>query len=354
MTMISETAGDQASECASTGCGDGRSSAGDVDRVTAPGSPAGTDLLTGWWDVSEDAYHASDLVSRGKLEVLRRSPQEFHGRCIARTIATIVTKPLRVGRYLHVAALQPERWDAGFTLDPGDVGLPEPPKPVPAEGTSAQTKEHKANLAEWRSAHERWHAECAAARAALIRGREIVKPDEWATVVDCAHAIAEHPLASSLLSGPGVATERSLVWVDCDTGIRMRARLDATIEERDIVSDLKSLGDTPTPLAFRREVIAHWYHGQNAIYADGYATVTGRSPRFPFVVVNKSDPHEVAVYELGPAEVDLGRREYKAALVELAWRLERDEWLAPWSAAPQVITFDSWTFRNSEEWASHG
>jgi hypothetical protein len=313
------------------------------------------EFVAGWWNVAEDDYHASDLVSRGKLEVLRRSPQEFHGRYITRTITMVVTKPLRVGRLLHVGALQPERWEAEFTLaPPDDIGPPEPPKPVPAEGKTAQSKEHKENLAAWRIEHEQWECAVAAERDALIRGREIVKPDEWDTVIACTHAIAGHPLASSLLSGPGVITERSIRWEDPDTGIRMRARLDAVNEETDVVADLKSLGGTPTPDAFRREVVSHWYYGQDAIYSDGYEAVTGRRPRFPFVVVNKGAPNEVAVYELGAAEVTLGRREYKAALVELAWRLERDEWLAPWSAKPQVITFDSWTFRNSEEWASHG
>lgn len=320
------------------------------------------DLVAGWWDVEEDAYHASGLVSRGKLQLLRKSPQEFHARVIARSLPSIEpTKALRVGRLLHVAVLQPDRWEREFCLPPAaDIAEPEPAKPVPAEGTSANTKAHRENLARWREEMAAWSAKNEAAIAEYLRGREIVKPDEWATVMGCAHAIAGHrppgqyPASASWLLSDVDFTERSLRWQDEDTGIWCRARVDAFTcdEHEDRCADLKSFGLTPTPDAFRREIVSHWYHGQAAFYTDGCRSVTERTPRFPFVVVHKDEPHEVAIFELGDEETELGRRQYKAALAELAWRLERDEWLAAWSAEPHVIRFDQWTFRAAEEWSS--
>lgn len=320
------------------------------------------DLVAGWWDVSEDAYHASGLVSRGKLHLLRESPQEFHARVVARSLPEVEpTKALRVGRLVHVAVLQPDRWEREFCLPPpADIAEPEPPKPVPAEGTSPNTKAHRENLARWRDEMAAWSAKNEAAVAEYLRGREVVRPDEWTTVIGCATAIAEHrppdPRAASaswLLSDVDF-TERSLRWQDEDTGLWCRIRVDAFSSdiEEDRCADLKSFGRAPTVDAFRREILAHWYHGQAAFYTDGCRAVTRRAPVFPLVVVHKEPPHEVAIYELGREELELGRRQYKAALEELVWRTERDEWLAEWSAKPHVIRFDQWTFRNADEWSS--
>lgn len=305
-----------------------------------------------WWEVSEADYHASDLVSRSKLDVLRRSPEEFHARFVARTIVDgPPTKALRVGRMTHVAVLEPHTWEQRFCLPPpDDLGPPEPVKPVPAEGTTAQSKAHRDALAEWRPRHEQWARDVEAARVAYVGGREIVKPDEHATALACAEAIAGHDFASSLLAGRGdVYTEQAIRWLDLESGLECRARLDAHNLD-DEIADLKTIDGTPDEDTVRREIVSHWYHGQAALYSDGYEATTGRRPRFWFVFVNKNPPHEVAVYELGAAEIDLGRVQYRAALRDLAERRRTGDWRAPWTQSPHLLEFAKWTFDAAKEW----
>lgn len=271
-----------------------------------------------WADVDELTYHELDYTSRGDLEILRRSPAEFHGRRIARTIPHKDSKALRVGRLWHAATFEPERWST-FAVPPD---------------CDRRTKEGKAIYAAWRAENP---------------NAIVVDADEHDLARVMAEAVAEHPLASQLCSGCSGASERTIIWRDADTGILMRARIDRSLE-RPIAVDGKSFGRTPNPEAFMREVLAHWYYGQAAVYLDGLFAVTGIEHRFVFVVVHKEPPHEVLVCELGPAEIEMGRREYRAALRELAWRREKNDWRATWERAPQLIEFPGWAFRSSDDW----
>jgi PDDEXK-like uncharacterized protein DUF3799 len=273
-----------------------------------------------WLDLDEATYHELDITSRSRLHVLRRSPAEYHARYIACTLADDDTKAFRVGRLFHAAVLEPERW-ATFAV---------PPK------VDRRTKEGKATYAAWREDNP---------------DAVVVDADEHALALRMAEAIALHPLASQLCSGCTGVSERAMLWRDAETGQLIRARIDRSLE-LPIAADAKSFTGTPTPESFMREVLRHWLHGQAAMYLDGLLAVTGVEHRFPFVVVNKEEPHEVMVAELGVAEIEMGRREYRAALRELAWRTEANDWVAPWSATPQVITFPGWAFRSSDDWSN--
>jgi hypothetical protein len=298
-----------------------------VDVEAFDALAAASELAPGegmWLPLSERCYHGAALsciVSRGQLELLRKSPAAYHGRYVAepRTVVDEDTKALRVGRLFHAATVEPERW-ATFAV---------PPK------VDRRTREGKAAYAQWQAEHP---------------GAEGVDAAEYELALALSRAIAEHPLASQLCSGCTGVSERALIWRDRETGLLCRARIDRSLE-RPIAVDAKSFGKTPTPELFAREVLTRWYHGQAAFYLDGLLCVTGVEHRFPFVVVHKEPPHEVLVAELGPAEIEMGRREYRAALRELVWRREKNDWLAPWQREPQVITFDGWAFRNSPEWS---
>jgi exodeoxyribonuclease VIII len=282
------------------------------------------DFVDGWWDdVSEADYHASDIVSRGMLKTLRKSPAEFHARYVARTMTDRDTAALIFGRLLHTAVLEPERWERFITVRPDVDG---------------RTKDGKAALAEWRATHT---PETIVATA-----------EQHALILAMSKEIASDKHASMLLSGAAGYRERAYRWHDPETGLPMRAKADVALE-RPVIVDLKSFGDVPTPEAFGGEAVRRWYHAQGAIYCDGAEAITGVPHRFVLVAINKKPPHEVAVYELDTEELDLGRREYRAALRELQQRREVNDWKAAWQREPQFLKFPGWAFRSSEEWA-HG
>jgi hypothetical protein len=309
------------------------------------------EFVAGWWDVSEADYHASPLVSRGKLYTLLREGSDYYqAEYEQQLITTDVTRAMRLGRLVHVAVLEPERWESGFCLPIGDVGPPEPQKPVPAEGSSPNTKEHRENLKRWRDEHAAWEDAHGRALAEALRGREVVSQADWDLVVGMANGVASNVRASNLLSGAGVVTERALRWVDEETGIGMRAKPDAYTAVPELV-DLKSIGMAPRPENVARVIGSSWYHGQAAIYLDGFEAVTGTRPEeFVFVFVRSSYPFTCSVYPLRSRAIELGRREYRKALRDLKECRTKNDWTPPWGRDAWEIDVPYYLYQQSDVW----
>jgi exodeoxyribonuclease VIII len=283
-----------------------------------------------WWDVADRLYHACALASRSQLEVLRKQPGKFAAAFVERTLTLPETEALRVGRMLHVAVLEPERWPAEFVRDPE-----EPEKPDFSELGSPQTKAYREALKGWRE-------EVAAERDLLIRRRIVVKRDEYDLVVRMAEAIAAEPAASHLVSGAAGARERSIVWRDAETGILLRARVDVALDAGLLV-DVKSTTE-PAPEDFVHACRRYGYHRQAACYVEAVRAVTGRDFEFAFVIVNKEPVHEVAVYRLGSRELALGRFEFHEAVRRLAEHRTAGRWRAHWQDTPQTLYFPEYAF----------
>lgn len=268
-----------------------------------------------WLDaLYDDVYHDLPIASYSRLEVLLRSPAEYHARFVAKTLDRDPTRAMRMGTLLHVAVLEPDRWERHYILEP-------------AWQHDGRSKDGKAERAEWRLAAD---------------GRVVVRRDDGLLVLAMAEAIAADRHASALLQQLEGHRERGLVFRCRHTGVLVRARVDVALDLA-VAADLKSIYD-PRPDAFIRACVSKGYHRQNAIYVDGIEAVTGREVRFPFVVVHNKPPHEVAVYEVEPYAVGKGREQYQAALLELARREREDDWAASWQRGPQVVTFPAWAF----------
>lgn len=299
----------------------------------------------GMWlpDLPADSYHAIDMASCSRLNVLLRSPEEYYATFIAKTLQRGVTKAMRLGTLLHCAVLEPHRWEREYCVAPSKLELPQPPDF--SHLGSSRTKAYRQALEAWRlevaPEVERLETE----RAAFIAGRTIVKPDEFELVLAMAEAIAKNPHASALVSGAAGLRERSMVWRDRETGVLCRGRVDISLD-LPVMSDLKSIHD-PRPDAFMKACVQKGYHRQDAMYLDGGEAVDGRKRQFPFVVVHSRPPHEVAVYELETYAIQQGREQYRRGLAELAHRTATGDWLAQWQSEPRTITFPSWAWKRT-------
>lgn len=271
--------------------------------------------------ISDEQYRARDGISRSVLHTLRQDPlrcyiENFSGR----PTEIRDTPSFRVGRMVHLGLLEPERW-----------GTLCPPRPDFDLRTKAGREAEKA----WRIAHpDAWDGYSVSERHLAMEMTE---------------AVEKHKLASSLVSGLPGRSEVSLFW---DHGVdACKARLDRLLDSGDVV-EVKTMDGIPTPERFAKAAVDHWYHGQAAFYLDGCDAVSGAAKQRQcwFVVVGKSEPHHVLVAQLDDDAIELGRREYRAALRELAWRRERNDWSFPWEAAPQRVSIPGWAFANSEAW----
>ncbi len=190
---------------------------------------------------------------------------------------------------------------------------------VRPEGIDLRTKAGKA-----------WKAEAG--------GREIVSQK----VIDCAHAVMEYGPAAKLM-GQSVA-QSSYVWLDEETGTWIKNRPDFHIQSLRALADLKTTDDADAD-AFGRKAVNLRYAWQAAMYLDGATAVTGKvHDRFFFIVAEREPPHRVEVYELGQAEIEMGREEYRAALALYAQCEKNNHWPAS-SGNVNTLSFPGWAFK---------
>lgn len=144
-----------------------------------------------------------------------------------------------------------------------------------------------------------------------------------------ADAVKAHPIANLVL-GDG-RPEVSLFWIDPETGVKCRARLDWLPNKHEgrrlIVPDLKSAA-TAAPTEFAKAAANFGYYGQATHYLDGVRTLgLDDDPAFLFVAVEKAAPYLVSVGQFANTDdlrlarrtVDHCRRLYAQCLADDNW-----------------------------------
>lgn len=258
-----------------------------------------------------DEYHADTArVSHSTLEVYRRSPAEYHGRFVTGTIPRPPSTPDQVfGSLVHCLLLEPEELAERYEIAALDHRRGNQWKEAKAESDKA--------------------------------GKELLLPSQYRAAALTADAVTAHPEAAKLLGAGGVV-EQPIYWHD-ETGLACKCKPDLLIRlpEHVICVDLKTAVD-PSPGGFsglidgetrRAGAIWQWgYHRQAAWYLDGIAAELGAKTipaEWIFIVVGKAPPHDVYVYRLDAAYIEIGRGQNTHDICNLARSIETDDWSAP-------------------------
>jgi exodeoxyribonuclease VIII len=255
-------------------------------------------------DVAESTYHARipGVASKSALDLVLRSPAHYRawldGRERARTAA------LSLGTAVHMARLEPERFARTYVIAPdfGDL------RAVEGRTTKEQGKANKTARDEWRREHV---------------GAVVLDSKDGAATLGMVRAIAEHPDAGPLFEGG--LPEVTLKWVDPETEILCKARVDYWIPELRIAVDLKTTTDA-REWAFARSISEYGYHRQDAHYRRGFEVLGQPIEQFVFIAVEKEPPFDLCVYELDREDVADGRAEVSDALRTLGWCVANDTW----------------------------
>lgn len=152
-----------------------------------------------------------------------------------------------------------------------------------------------------------------------------------------AHAVRRDPLAGAIFSEG--RPEVSLYWIDDETGITCRARLDWLRHgtSKDCLVDLKTAAyGRGTEDAFGKSAASYDYPMQAAHYIDGWRALTGEDLPFLTVTVETEAPHFVTVGYYQPEDIEAGRERMRAARLEYAER----ESSGRWADAPEIVPFE--------------
>ena len=264
------------------------------------------------YDMTNEAYHAHPAASVSGLKHFVRSPAHY----MAYRAQQIKDTPaLRFGRILH-----------RYVLEPDACAL------VLAPTLDRRTKDGK--LA-WELAQQ----------DACESGAEMVKADEADTLAAMRDAVYTHPAARKLLFAEGEA-EVSVFWADRESGEACKCRPDFLRADR-IIVDLKSAEDA-SPDGFSRACAKYGYAMQAAMYSDGVKAALGQDVSgFVFVAVEKDPPYAVGVYVLDAESLDMGRRMYRKALMDMADCKIRRDWPA-YSSKIESLSLPRWALKEGE------
>lgn len=150
-------------------------------------------------------------------------------------------------------------------------------------------------------------------------------------------AVLAHPIAGAIFTAGGQA-EQSLYWIDPETGVTCRGRVD-WVHPRAIV-DLKTTINA-SPGKFSRALVDYGYALQAAWYTEGWEAVTGQALPFVHVVVEKEPPHLVAVYQIDHDALVYGADKAAQARRIFAECESSGEWPA-YSNEIELVSLPAW------------
>lgn len=150
-------------------------------------------------------------------------------------------------------------------------------------------------------------------------GKEVVKHEEYESLVAIRDAVYADEFAGALLSDKGNVIEQSYFWRHQPTGYELRCRPDF-LRPDGILGDLKTAASI-NPRKFNATFFDLGYHRQAAMYGDGIQANLGTPPsQTVYVVISGDEAPEIFVQCFAvPAHViETGRRHYNEALEKMS------------------------------------
>jgi exodeoxyribonuclease VIII len=234
-------------------------------------------------DMPADEYHALEAVGSTTLKtIMARSP----AHCL---VQREPTPDLVIGDSCHACLLEPERFARSYAIMPGpEVDL-----------RSNGTPEKPGRLA--------WLAFQAA-----NPGKTCLRPTEGEQVLGMRQSVWAHKRAAALLAAAG-EVELTIIWRDESTGLMCKCRPDAVCAQYGAYADLKTTRDAK-PENFRRQAFTLGYHLQLAYYLEGIRRFMPHIDVPVVLVVEKTAPFPVVVYDVTEGLMAAGAAAFRQAL----------------------------------------
>lgn len=161
------------------------------------------------------------------------------------------------------------------------------------------------------------------AKEVRARGNIPYKEADYEPIKRMAASVRANDTARTLLEGG--RPEVSMFADDPVTGVALRGRLDYL--RQNAIVDVKTTARDASEEGFQGDVFDHGYHVQYGIYSMLYELITGEpAPPWLWVVVEKNAPYLTAVHTLGRDEMEMGRRDARAAIDRFAACTASGQW----------------------------
>jgi hypothetical protein len=253
-------------------------------------------------------YRAINATNWGTLKRMGKSALAYHDGL---TAPDKETPAMAAGRLFHTATLEPDRLPLEYAIwDGGRRGTNDYKAFVEQQGT-----------------------------------RQIVTAAEYANALAVRDAVHAHKRARRLLRYG--RPEVTLQWVDPETHIRCKARLDWL--RGDVFTDLKSTTDIDAR-TFGRTAQRLGYHCQLAFYRMGLLATGHGSAPVRIIAVEADEPHDVAVFTVDEDVLFVGELEVRSLLRRLKDCRRKRRW--PGRYPDEVsLEFPTWALPSDSDYS---
>lgn len=239
------------------------------------------------------------------------------------------TKALEFGKALHCATLEPDEFERIYTVLPEDA--PQRPTDAMLNATGKRTENSQFRID--------WWANYRAANAGKIE----LSAEDFDRVRYMGDSMRATPEAAGLLTGG--LREATLRWIDEETGVECKARVD-NFEPHEWMVDLKSCEDAGEP--FARAAAGYGYDLAAFHYASGAEACGVGVPHYILLACESSPPYDCVPYYFGFAEQQRGQAIRNRALRTQAECIRTGRWPGR-SAGLTQLTYPTWAFYGIEE-----
>lgn len=285
----------------------------DGKKIDRPGVFAGVDM---------ESYHGDlcigpSISSTGLRTIFNESPLEYWRTSIYNPLRREPeeTRAFALGKCLHFLALGEANFSKAFIIRPSDY-----------EDTKTGEMKRWTRAAAYCKA---WETEATAS------GRTIITPEElelikgmvgiqpWQKDLEDSGLMNNAVVRAGALQG---LIEHTVIAQCRETGVWLKARPDCIPTASREASDLKSTLSVQ-PHKMQKTLDDFRYDAQAALISTCLEQAAGyRLENFALIFVCKSEPHEVAVRELKPYDLDESAKDNTAALRTFALCMERGKW----------------------------
>lgn len=211
------------------------------------------------YDLPEEDYHKADAVSRSYLKKLNVSPAEAK-------VPQDDTASTGLGKACHLLVLEGQDKFDDLIIE-------------------ASTKTAGVKFQELATANPD-------KTVVVLGGRQQAS--------EAVAGMMNHPEVNRILSAPDVATEVSIFWLDEETGLICKARIDFMVPSMSILGDLKFVQKgAANERKFRYMIRDYGYDLQAPWYTEAVAKATGQVyEHFLFFVAETENPNMTGVFEM--------------------------------------------------------
>lgn len=263
-----------------------------------------------------EEYHRINAASNSRLTALERSAAHLRA---AIEEPREPTDAQEFGTACHFAVLQPDFFTALYLRGPDGPWNKNP-----------------------------WKAEVDAMRAENPT-KHVLRADAFDAIRRIVDNVYAHPAARIALTGTASLTELSCVWLNDDTAIDCKARIDLLNEQIGATVEFKSALDA-SDKAFEKAIYNFRYYRQGAMYLDGMSILRPDVPWQHHIIVasEKTPPYAVNVFRLRDDAIQAGRDELRPLLRRYAQCITKNEWPA-YGTEFKEISLPPWAWDQVDE-----